>query len=69
MYYSLYLFSFPFSLSFFLHFHSSAKILLHVLNGSDCLAFGFTTLAGANANYLHVIALNFFPLGQSREHS
>ena len=24
------------------------------------LSFGFTTLAGANANYLHVIALNFF---------
>ena len=54
------LFPISFSLSFLLHFHSSAKILLHVLNGSDCLAFGFTTLAGANANYLHVIALNFF---------
>ena len=38
------------------HVHLSAKILLYVLTGSDSLTFGFTTLAGANANHLHVIA-------------
>ena len=39
-----------------LHVHSFAKILLCVLTGSDSLTFGFTTLAGANANHLHVMA-------------
>ena len=39
-----------------LHVHSFAKILLYVLTGPDSLTFGFTTLAGANANHLHVIA-------------
>ena len=45
-----------------LHVHSSAKILLHVLTGSDCLAFVFTTLAGANTKHLHVIVHIFLPL-------